>query len=66
MVDAALDLVRDMVKGQEEVITFYIGENLNKEDMGLIKEKIKQHFPLLEIEFHNGGQPLYPVIFSIE
>ncbi|MCG9478799.1 MAG: DAK2 domain-containing protein [Actinomycetia bacterium] len=66
IVDATLDLVRDMVKGQEEVITFYTGANLNKEDMGLIKEKIKQHFPQLEIEFHNGGQPLYPVIFSIE
>ena len=66
LVDATLDLVRDMIKGQEEVITFYAGLDLKKEEMNAIREKVKQHFTNLEVEFHQGGQPLYPVIFSIE
>jgi len=41
-------------------------KDLKKEEMNAIREKVKQHFTNLEVEFHQGGQPLYPVIFSIE
>ncbi len=66
VVDATLDLVRDMIEGDEEVATFYSGKDVKKEDNEKIREKLKKYFPDLEVEFHNGGQPLYPYIFSIE
>ncbi|MGM0364944.1 MAG: DAK2 domain-containing protein [Actinomycetota bacterium] len=66
VVDATLDLVRDMIDGEEEVLTFYTGKDSKKEESERIKERIGKNFPDLEIEFHNGGQPLYPYIFSIE
>ncbi len=65
-VDATLDLVRDMVNGDEEVVTFYSGKDSKKVDREKIRKKIEKYFPELDIEFHNGGQPLYPYIFSIE
>ena len=64
--DAVIDLVREMIKGDEEVITFYFGEGITTDDNKIIQSKIKSLYPDMEIEFHNGGQPLYPYIFAVE
>jgi len=66
LIDCTTDLIRDMATGMEEVITFYFGENVEIEKNKIIEEKIKNYFPNMEIEFHKGGQDLYPYIFSIE
>ena len=66
LIDAVVDLVRDLITGNEEVITFYYGEGITTEDNKIIEDKIKKIYPKIEIEFHRGGQPLYPYIFSIE
>ncbi|MFA5014485.1 MAG: DAK2 domain-containing protein [Actinomycetota bacterium] len=66
VVDAAVDLIRDISDSTEEVITFYTGKDNKPEDIESIKKKIKKYFPRLDIEVHKGEQPLYPYIFSIE
>ncbi len=66
VVDATIDLVRDIASSTEEVITFYTGKDAIPEDNETIKKKIKKYFPKMDIEMHKGGQPLYPYIFSIE
>jgi len=66
VVDAIIDLVRDIASSTEEVITFYTGEDAIPEDNEIIKIKLKKYFPKMDIEMHKGGQPLYPYIFSIE
>jgi len=66
IVDVTIDLIRDMVEGSEEVITFYTGKDARQEDMKAVRERLKKDFPYLDIEIHRGGQPLYPFIFSIE
>lgn len=66
VVDATIDLVRDIASSTEEVITFYTGKDAIPEDNETIKKKLKKYFPKMDIEMHKGGQPLYPYIFSIE
>jgi dihydroxyacetone kinase-like predicted kinase len=66
IIDAAIDLIRDMIEGHEEVITFYTGKDAKSSTVKQLKEKISQIFPKIDIEIHKGGQPLYPFIFSIE
>ena len=66
VVDATIDLVRDIASSAEEVITFYTGKDAIPEDNEIIKIKLKKYFPKMDIEMHKGGQPLYPYIFSIE
>ncbi len=66
VVDATIDLVRDIASSTEEVITFYTGKDAIPEDSETIKKKLKKYFPKMDIEMHKGGQPLYPYIFSIE
>jgi DAK2 domain fusion protein YloV len=65
-VNAVIELVREMISGNEEVATFYFGDGATPEDNKSIHSKLKSYYPGLEIEFHNAGQPLYPYIFSIE
>jgi DAK2 domain fusion protein YloV len=66
LIDAVFDLVRDLIAENNEVITFYYGEGTTAEDNKNIENKLKSLYPKIEIEFHKGGQPLYPYIFSIE
>lgn len=66
LIDATIDLVRYMMKGGEEIITFYFGEGTTSENNKEIQIKVKDLYPSVEIEFHDGGQPLYPYIFAIE
>jgi uncharacterized protein len=66
VVNAAVDLVRDIADSKEEVITFYMGKDAKKEDMDEISRRIKKYFPKMDLEIHKGGQSLYPYIFSIE
>jgi dihydroxyacetone kinase-like predicted kinase len=66
IIDASLDLIRDMTDGNEEVITFYTGKDANQEDIKSVREELGKIYPRLDIEIHKGGQPLYPFIFSIE
>ncbi|GAG78998.1 unnamed protein product, partial [marine sediment metagenome] len=66
VVDATIDLVRDIASSTEEVITFYTGKDAIPEDNEAIKKKLKKYFPKMDIEMHKGEQPLYPYIFSIE
>ena len=66
LIDAAADLIRDVMKGDEEVITFYAGMEAESSDIDALKKKIAELFPKIDIEMHRGGQPLYPFIFSIE
>ncbi|MBC8390128.1 MAG: DAK2 domain-containing protein [Actinobacteria bacterium] len=66
LVGVVIDLIKDMSTGNEEIVTFYTGKDAKKEDSKSIEGRLKECLPKLEVEFHDGGQPLYPYIFSIE
>lgn len=66
LIDAVIELAREMVDGSEEVLTFYYGESISADENKELESLLKNYFPKIEIEFHKGGQPLYPYIFSIE
>jgi len=66
LIDAVIELAREMVDGSEEVLTFYYGESISTDENKELESLLKTYFPKIEIEFHKGGQPLYPYIFSIE
>ncbi|MBU4450032.1 MAG: DAK2 domain-containing protein [Actinobacteria bacterium] len=66
LIDAVIELAREMVDGSEEILTFYYGEGISTDENKELGSLLKNYFPKIEIEFHKGGQPLYPYIFSIE
>ncbi|MCL5069319.1 MAG: DAK2 domain-containing protein [Actinobacteria bacterium] len=66
LIDATVELAKEMIEGTEEVLTFYYGEGITADKNKELEALLKNYFPKIEIEFHRGGQPLYPYIFSIE
>ncbi|MHB1253963.1 MAG: DAK2 domain-containing protein [Candidatus Humimicrobiaceae bacterium] len=65
-VSATLELIKDMIGENDAIITFYLGKDSNDEDKEKIRSEVFKNYPDIDIEFHNGGQPFYSYIFSIE
>jgi hypothetical protein len=55
-----------MVSEEDSVITVFYNDELRKEEMEKVKKWVENKFPHCELEIKWGGQPLYPLIFSIE
>jgi DAK2 domain fusion protein YloV len=67
LADAATALLgRLLDAGTYEMVTIIAGEGAGAADTRRITEWITERHPDLTIEVHQGGQPLYPYLFSIE
>jgi DAK2 domain fusion protein YloV len=65
--DVTLELVRKLQEEQEgDTITILRGSELEKREFEGICDAIEEDQPDLELDPQYGGQPLYPIIFSIE
>lgn len=51
---------------ERERITLFYGSELSEESANEISSLIQEQYPNHEIEVHNGGQPHYPIIMSLE
>ena len=61
-----LDLLKKMEVEKREHITIFYGSNITEAEIEKIAAKIKKTYPSLEIEIHEGGQPHYFMILSVE
>ena len=62
-----LDLIAKMQDQEEgDTLTILAGSELDDDAFKALCDKIEAAQPDLELDAHRGGQPLYPVIFSIE
>jgi DAK2 domain fusion protein YloV len=61
-----LDLLKKMEVEKREHITIFYGSNITEPEINKIAEKIKKKYSEIEIEIHEGGQPHYFMILSIE
>ena len=63
---AAEDLLSKMLDEDSEILTIIYGEDVTEEELSQLTEFVEEKFSDVEIEVHNGKQPLYSYIFSIE
>jgi DAK2 domain fusion protein YloV len=63
---AAVELLSHMMDEDSEILTIIYGEDVTKEEINNLTQFVEEKFGDVEIEIHNGGQPLYSFIFSIE
>ena len=66
LTNTCLNLISMMVDEDSEVMTLIIGEGVSNRVRTTLTEKLIRKYPEIEIEIHDGGQPLYPVIIGIE
>ncbi len=64
--EACLGLLVAAKAEDRERITLFYGENISKNDVNAIVDKIRAIYPAHEIELHEGGQPHYHFIVAIE
>ena len=64
--DACLSLLEKGSTADRERITLFYGSDMELKDVNLIVDQIRAVYPAHEIEIHNGGQPHYQFIISIE
>ena len=63
---AATALLERLVAPEHEILTVIAGEGSTPGDTRRITEWVADHLPEMTAEVHQGGQPLYPYLFSIE
>jgi DAK2 domain fusion protein YloV len=66
MNDALLATFAAMIDADSEVVAIYVGEEGKLRQAESIAKELEKKNPELEIEIHEGKQPVYPYIFSVE
>lgn len=61
-----LDLLEKASTKDNERITFFYGKDITRPDVDKIVDQVREAYPDHEIEVHDGGQPHYQFILSIE
>jgi uncharacterized protein len=64
--EACLGLLEKSHTADRERITLFYGDNISKNEVNTIVDKIRSAYPHHEIELHEGGQPHYQFIIAIE
>ena len=63
---ACFDLLEKADANDRERITLFYGEAISRQEVNQIVDAIREKYPHHEIELHEGGQPHYQLIMSIE
>lgn len=61
-----LDLLTKIELDLYEILTIYFGREISADQAGMLADRIESQYPDLEVEVHNGGQPHYHYIISLE
>ena len=59
-------MMKNIVTDDDELITVYYGADVKEEDAKDIADAIGQEYDFCDVECHNGGQPLYYYLISVE
>lgn len=62
----SLETIKQMVTDESEIITLIYGEDGKEELIDSLVEQLEELYPELEVETHDGGQPVYPLLISVE
>ncbi len=65
-VSAAASVVDALATEDHEIITVVAGDDADEAEVAALVAKIELAQPDLEVEVHNGKQPLYPFIIGVE
>jgi uncharacterized protein len=64
--DAAIALLDALIDGDAELVTVVVGAEADADDTARIAEHLELAHPDVEIELHQGDQPLYPYLVGVE
>ncbi|GGE41859.1 hypothetical protein GCM10011391_20770 [Pullulanibacillus camelliae] len=63
---ATLHLLENMIGEDDEIVTVIYGENVTIGEAEALAEHVQEQFADIEVEIHEGGQPLYDYLIAVE
>ncbi len=66
LTEVMLKMLDEMVDEESALISLYFGADVKKKDANKMKKSVEEHFPALEVELQEGGQPVYYYVTSVE
>ncbi|MGB1631584.1 MAG: DAK2 domain-containing protein [Acidimicrobiales bacterium] len=66
LAEAAIELLNVMITYDHELLTVIAGEDADDDTTARIEAWVEEHHEDVEVEVHEGGQPLYPYYFGLE
>ena len=64
--NTTIELVKNLVDDESELISLYYGEEITNEEANEISDELMQLYPDMDVEVHYGGQPIYYYLLSVE
>ena len=66
MMEALEETFAHMLDDDSEIVTIYVGEDGSEELANELAQALAEKYEDVEVEIHQGGQPVYPYLFSVE
>ena len=63
---ALINLLKVMIDEESSLLTIFLGEGVNREDIFLTKKEIEDLYPDLMVDIKEGGQPVYSFLVGVE
>lgn len=64
--ETTIALLKKANMDEKERVTLFTGDNISQDEVAAISSQIQDEFPDHEIEVHEGGQPHYQFLISLE
>ena len=64
--DTAVATVQEMADEDCEIISIYYGSDVTAEDAEQLAARLEELYPDFDVELHEGGQPIYYYVVSVE
>ena len=64
--DVVMEMMKNIITDEDELITVYYGADVSEADAEAISSDIEKSYDFCDVECHNGGQPLYYYLISVE
>lgn len=66
MMESLEETFAHMLDEDSEIVTIYVGEDGSEELANELAQALAEKYEDVEVEIHQGGQPVYPYLFSVE
>lgn len=64
--DTSFAMMEELLDEDSELVSIYYGADTTEEDAEALAERITEKYPMVDVEVHFGGQPIYYYVVSVE
>ncbi|MCR5331282.1 MAG: DAK2 domain-containing protein, partial [Lachnospiraceae bacterium] len=66
MIECSVELIETMLDEDSELVSIYYGSDTTEEEAQKIADRITANHKFTDVEIHEGGQPVYYFVISVE